>query len=220
MWNLKKRTGCRRSPTKHVDKMNEAVKLPQSVYDAIIAHAREGKPEEVCGIVRGEGLTATQAQRAQNMAEDRVIHYEVDTKTLLEFTRYEDEMVGVYHSHPESEAYPSATDAWIAEYPNKIYFICSLEHDDAPVVRAYRMTAHFWELDVPGLQESLAFYETRPNLFAYHQPDAEPPPALLALAERAAPPFYIVYYRHADGDLESRVVEIAEHPIRVMNDEG
>lgn len=200
--------------------MNQPVRLPRTAYDEIIAHARVGKPEEVCGIVRGVELKATTVKRAQNVAEDRVIHYEVDMQTLLEFARHEDEMVGVYHSHPESPAYPSATDAWIAEYPNKIYFICSLEHDDAPVLRAFRMTAHFVELDVPRLRKQLDFYETRPNLFAYYHPAAQPVPAALANAVPSlGAPFYVVYFRHDHDDFDSRVVTIEEHPIALVEDE-
>jgi len=194
--------------------MPEAVKVPQAIYDEIIAHARAGKPEEICGIVRGTDLVATTMRRAENIAEERIIHYEVDAQTLLEFARFEDEMVGVYHSHPESEAYPSATDAWIAEYPNKIYFICSLEFDDAPVIRVFRMTAHFLDPDIPALKTTLNFYETRPNLFAYYQPADKPMPAALAsVAAQVSAPFYVVFYSADPDDIESRVVEIAEHPI-------
>jgi proteasome lid subunit RPN8/RPN11 len=196
--------------------MAEAVKLPQAVYDDIIDHARAGHPEEICGIVRGNGLEATSSKRAENVAENRVIHYEVDSKTLLEFALHEDEMVGVYHSHPESPAYPSATDAWIAEYPNKIYFICSLEQFDAPVIRAFRMTTHYVDLDIPALREALSFYETRPNLFAYYQPDAEPPLALTDLAAEVGLPFYIVYYSEDGQEVDSRVVQVTEHPIEVV----
>ena len=32
-----------------------AVQMPAAVYKAIVVHAREGKPEEICGIVRGRG---------------------------------------------------------------------------------------------------------------------------------------------------------------------
>jgi proteasome lid subunit RPN8/RPN11 len=197
--------------------MNQPVKVPKAIYDDIIAHSRAGKPEEICGIVRGADLVATSSKRAENIAEDRIIHYEVDSQTLLEFALHEDEMVGVYHSHPESEAYPSATDAWIAEYPNKIYFICSLEFDDAPVVRAFRMTPYFPELNIPALQTALEFYETRPGLFAYYQPAGEAlPPALSNVGSEVSAPFYVVYYRQAEDDFDSRVVEIAEHPIEVV----
>lgn len=198
--------------------MNQTVKLPQSIYDEIIAHSREGKPEEVCGIIRGTDLVATSLKRSQNIAENRVIHYEVDSQTLLEFALHEDEMVGVYHSHPESPAYPSATDAWIAEYPNKIYFICSLEDDDAPVVRAFRMVAHFPKLDIPELRQALAFYETRPHLYAYFQSAHSPAPAALSnLAGQVGTPFYLVYYSEDNRDFDSRVVVIEEHRVEVVS---
>ena len=111
------------------------VQLPQAIADSIIAHAREGKPEEICGILRGRGSEAFELMRGQNMAEDKIDNYTVDPRTLLlqfEFEDAGDEMMGIYHSHPISVAYPSATDAWNAHYPDSIYFICSLEFDDEP----------------------------------------------------------------------------------------
>ena len=68
-------------------------------------------------------------------------NYEVDPQTLLrqfDFEEQGDEMMGIYHSHPVSVAYPSATDAWNAHYPECVYFICSLEHDTA---RSARLSA-------------------------------------------------------------------------------
>ena len=42
--------------------------LPQDIYDAIVAHAREGKPEEVCGLLRGREGQVTGIHRCQNVA--------------------------------------------------------------------------------------------------------------------------------------------------------
>jgi proteasome lid subunit RPN8/RPN11 len=194
--------------------MIESVKLPKAVYKAIIAHAREGKPEEICGLVRGVGLQAEEAIRATNVAQERIENYDIDLETLLFFATHEDEMVGIYHSHPVSAAYPSATDAWNAHYPDKIYFICSLEHDDAPVIRAFRMIAHFFELDIPMLQSAVDFYETRPGLFAHYQAAGLPTPSALdVLTVEANAPFYIVYFNE---DSEGRVVSLIEHPIDVI----
>ncbi len=194
------------------------VQLPQAIYDAIIAHARTGKPEEICGVVRGRGLSAEELFRGQNVATDRIDNYAVDEKTLLlqfKFEEQGDEMMGVYHSHPISVAYPSATDAWNAYYPDSIYFICSLEYDDAPVIRAFRMTPHFIDVDVAPLTAALAFYETRPQLFAYYQgAETAIPPVLAPLADQVPTPFYVVYY--ADGaELEARIVSLQEYPIEV-----
>ena len=35
-------------------------------------------------------------------------------------------MLGIYHSHPRTAAYPSPTDVEMAFYPEAIYFIISL----------------------------------------------------------------------------------------------
>lgn len=194
------------------------VQLPQHIYDTIIAHAREGKPEEICGVLRGRDLVAYEAFRGQNIASDRINNYEVDVQTLLlqfEFEKTGDEMMGIYHSHPISVAYPSATDAWNAHYPDSVYFICSLEYDNAPVLRAFRMIPHFLDLDLDALKTVLDFYETRPHLFAYyHRSDAAIPAVLVPVAQQAATPFYVVYY--ADGEeQEVRIVSLEEYAIEV-----
>ncbi|MDQ3103114.1 MAG: M67 family metallopeptidase, partial [Actinomycetota bacterium] len=49
-----------------------------------------------------------------------------------------EDLVGIYHSHTNSEAYPSQTDVNLADaWPDPLYLICSLEHADDPAVRAF-----------------------------------------------------------------------------------
>ncbi|NJN83526.1 MAG: M67 family metallopeptidase [Caldilineaceae bacterium] len=193
------------------------VYMPSSVRAAIIDHAREGKPEEICGIVRGRGLAAHEAIRGRNVASERIENYEVDPQTLLLQFKFEDagdEMMGIYHSHPVSVAYPSATDAWNAYYPDCIYFICSLEVDEEPVIRAFKMQAHFIELALDEMRRSLPFYETRPGLFAYYRQAGEATPTpLAAIDAQVSSPYYIVYFVHPDGEIESRAVSLQEFRI-------
>jgi proteasome lid subunit RPN8/RPN11 len=193
----------------------EAVHIPRAVYDDIVAHAREGKPEEICGVMRGRGTTVYEARRGRNVAAERIENYEVDPQTLLlQFTFEEqgDEMLGIYHSHPVSVAYPSATDAWNAHYPECIYFICSLEHDTAPVVRAFRMITHWIDVDGERLRQVLPFYETRPQLFAFFQPADQPvPEALASIAASVPAPFYVDFITDEPGQIDDhRVVSVAE----------
>ena len=202
------------------DPTAQPARITRAIAAAIVDQARAGKPEEICGVLRGRGLQAFEAIAVVNVAEDRINNYEVDPKALLlqfEFEEAGDEMMGIYHSHPISEAYPSATDAWNANYPDALYFICSLQHDDAPVLRAYRMTTHFLDLDLAALQGALDFYETRPGLFAYYQAADSPiPPALTDVAAAAPSPFYVVYYQQEAGqEAEARVVSIVEHPVQI-----
>lgn len=198
------------------------VQLPQHIYDEIIAHARAGKPEEICGVLRGRGLVAEELFRGRNIARDRIDNYEVDEQTLLLQFKFEntgDEMMGVYHSHPVSVAYPSATDAWNATYPDSIYLICSLEFDDAPVIRAFRMITHFLDVDVAAVKTALSFYETRPHLFAYYQsPESTVPSVLAEIAKETPMPFYVVYYEEGN-EVEARIVSLHEYPIAVRVNE-
>jgi proteasome lid subunit RPN8/RPN11 len=222
--------------------------MPAAVWEEIVAHAREGKPHEVCGIVRGKGLLAHSAVRGQNIAAEKVENYEVDAQTLLLQFAFEDagdEMVAIYHSHPVSVAYPSATDAWNAHYPECVYLICSLEHDEAPVLRAFRLTAQYEEIDVEALREALPFFETRPRLFAFYQPAGEALSgvqgsgvqgsgaeelgaeglgvegrgiaALAGLPQEG--PFYLDFLVDEQGAVVgSCLVTVAEHPIVLLGD--
>jgi proteasome lid subunit RPN8/RPN11 len=201
--------------------MLEPVLLPPTVHAAIITHARAGKPEEICGVVRGRGLAAYAAVAGRNTAAERIENYEVDPQTLLLQFAFEDagdEMMGIYHSHPVSVAWPSATDAWNAYYPECVYFICSLEHDDAPVIRAFRLTPHEIGMDVEHLREELNFYETRPRLFAYYQDAAAPLPDVLRDVAADVPvPFYIDFIIDEQGEIaDMRVVSVAEHPVQIV----
>lgn len=199
------------------------VYLASTVYEGIIAHARQGKPEEICGVLRGRAGRATQLYRARNLAEDRIDNYDVDPQTLLkqfEFEAAGDEMVAIYHSHPVSVAYPSATDAWNAHYPETYYLICSLELDDAPVLRAFRMEPHWPDADIDAARKAVPFDEVRRGLFGYFQgADAPVPEAMAGLLVAKEPPLYVVYDVDESGAVDDfRVVNVREFQVQVLED--
>ena len=120
----------------------ERLILPRAIHEEIIAHAREEYPEEVCGLISGKDNRATALYRARNIADDRTLNYTVDPHTLLkqiEFEERGERMVAIYHSHPVSPPYPSATDARQAFYPDAVYIICSLQDWDHPEMRGWRL---------------------------------------------------------------------------------
>ena len=198
-----------------------AVHLPRAIHDEIIAHAREGKPEEICGILRGRAGWAFRLYRARNLAQDRIDNYDVDPQTLLkqfEFEEAGDEMVGIYHSHPVSVAYPSATDAWNAHYPETYYLICSLEFDDAPVIRAFRMEPEWRDADFDALRKAAPFDEVRDRLFGYYQAaDAPVPETMADLLAGVEAPLYVVFDTDESGAVDDfRVVRVREFPVQIV----
>jgi proteasome lid subunit RPN8/RPN11 len=49
------------------------------------------------------------------------------------------DLVGIFHSHTFTEAYPSRTDVELAGYPDATYLILSLADLEAPELRAFRI---------------------------------------------------------------------------------
>jgi proteasome lid subunit RPN8/RPN11 len=117
------------------------MRIARELIDEIVAHARDDLPNECCGLIGGSDGAAASVHRARNAAATW-LRYEVHPSDQLRIMdRIEadgEEMVGIYHSHTKSEAYPSQTDINLAAaWPDPLYLICSLEDPEAPVVRAF-----------------------------------------------------------------------------------
>ncbi len=101
------------------------IEIKAAALDAMHAHAVEGFPEEVCGVLfeGPDGQVVRRMQNVQNAlhAADPVANprdartaYQFDTGELLEVSRQGDapgwRIVLFYHSHPQHGAYFSDTD--------------------------------------------------------------------------------------------------------------
>ncbi len=94
--------------------------LPQEAYDILDQHTRSCWPEEACALLIGERLgveeiSISRVALSENLAEDRKRYFEVDPRVRIalekELRGRPQELVGLYHSHPEGPAAPSKTDA-------------------------------------------------------------------------------------------------------------
>jgi len=119
------------------------IHLRRSFADEMIAHAHEGKPNEVCGVLAGKEGQITRLYRAVNAAERPLVTYEIEPHDQLRiFNAIDDaglEIIGIYHSHPSSPAFPSPTDRRLAFYPDAVYFIVSLTDARHPSLRGFRI---------------------------------------------------------------------------------
>jgi proteasome lid subunit RPN8/RPN11 len=118
--------------------------VAQNLLDEMIEHAREDAPNECCGLVGGTTAEAATVYRATN-AEASPFRYSIAPREQLDLMNEIDEagedLVGIYHSHTRTPAYPSQTDINLASgWPDAVYFIVSLEKADQPVVNAFRIT--------------------------------------------------------------------------------
>jgi proteasome lid subunit RPN8/RPN11 len=117
--------------------------LSEEMRQAIVDHARRDAPRECCGIIAGRNGLPVRLYSTRNIAEGNAL-YEIDPAELIELEFHtmpaaKTELVAIYHSHPVSPAYPSATDIALAFWPDAIYVICSLAAPEQPVVRGFRI---------------------------------------------------------------------------------
>lgn len=126
--------------------------LPREVARAIVEHTRDEDPHECCGIIGGRagelesvypvrnGVSAHHAGGLYEMVpEDQF-------RTFLEMDERGEELVAIYHSHPNIAPVPSMIDVEqaLTNWPDPVYLICSLGYDRQPPpqvteIRGWRM---------------------------------------------------------------------------------
>ncbi len=99
---------------------------------AIRAHAAAALPQEVCGLLLGEGARITAARPAANVHPAPHTHFEIDPQALIDAHRAAREqgapqVIGYYHSHPRGPAEPSATDRASAAGDGRVWAIVAGE---------------------------------------------------------------------------------------------
>jgi len=117
-------------------------------YRTIVAHCLDGLPDEACGMLAGPmtadgeptGVVSTVYPCRNADASGRT--YTVEPRDLLRAMRDAeargDDLMGVWHSHTHTDAYPSHTDVRQAVDPAWIYLLVSLRHGEL-AMRAYRI---------------------------------------------------------------------------------
>jgi [CysO sulfur-carrier protein]-S-L-cysteine hydrolase len=117
------------------------IRITDLVRREIELHALEARPAECCGLLSGIDSLITTLHRLRNTADRPETRYFASPEDLFAAMRRIREagevLLGIYHSHPRTRAYPSAADAEMAFYPEAFYFIMSLEPQSD--LRAFRI---------------------------------------------------------------------------------
>ena len=120
----------------------DAIQLREAVRAEILAHARAEAPGECCGLLVGRGSLVVECVPSPNV-DPNPNRYEIDARVHIATNRRlrgsDRSVVGAYHSHPHSPAWPSASDLAEAYYADFIWVIVSLAAPDAEAVKAFRL---------------------------------------------------------------------------------
>ncbi|MBE0478082.1 M67 family metallopeptidase, partial [Candidatus Aerophobetes bacterium] len=117
--------------------------LKKSHLDSIIEHCKKEHPFEACGLLVGNNTEVEEVFAMSNVKKSKT-EYLVEPKEqfkVFEKMRMEKKelLLGIYHSHPVTGAYPSSRDKSMAFYPQASYVIVSLQNFSRPEVSSFKI---------------------------------------------------------------------------------
>jgi proteasome lid subunit RPN8/RPN11 len=125
------------------------LRIPRSILDAVLAHARRDLPNEACGYLAGKVCGAGGAPLVEIAAHFPLTnvdaspeHFRFDPAEQFAAFRQAGglglQLAACYHSHPTTPVRPSAEDVRLAYDPGIHYVIVSLAAG-APEVKSFRI---------------------------------------------------------------------------------
>jgi len=118
------------------------MQLDRIFFDEMVEHGLAAFPNESCGLLAGkEGRPVKFFPMANRDASP--VTYRLDPREQLKVFDEMDEqgwdLLGIFHTHTHSEAYPSETDRGQAFYPEAEYLVMSLTDRANPVLRSFEI---------------------------------------------------------------------------------
>ena len=120
------------------------IKLSESDYEKILAHAESELPNEACGLIGGvfeDGVKVIKKVYLLTNTDQSNEHFSMDPREQLSAIK---DMranglvpLGNWHSHPESPSRPSDEDKRLAYDSKASYMILSLMDRENPVLNSF-----------------------------------------------------------------------------------
>ncbi len=115
--------------------------VPRDLRDRIVADAERTPSVEICGLLAGRDARCTAAYPVRNVSPQPATAFYMDPQEQINaMTAMEasgEEMLGIYHSHPRTEAWPSERDIAGATYPGVACVIISLKNSPGIELAAF-----------------------------------------------------------------------------------
>ncbi|MCY3410233.1 MAG: M67 family metallopeptidase [Candidatus Heimdallarchaeota archaeon] len=114
--------------------------ISSSCHDTILAHAISSYPEEGCGLLIGKANRIVRMRPMTNISPNKRKKYLLDPLELIavEDELTDEEIVGIYHSHPDHPSKPSETDLKMA-WPNLSYVIVSVYNMEIQDIQCWKI---------------------------------------------------------------------------------
>ena len=121
--------------------------IPRIIISKLFEHSLLEDPNECCGLLLGNDERVIEIRNLNNVHDNPMTRYEIDRNDLMKVQKYCDnnnmEILGVYHSHTHTQAYPSPTDIKVArlikDFFDAYYILISLIEKTRPIIRGYKI---------------------------------------------------------------------------------
>ena len=118
------------------------ISLNRKHVDDLIEYSKKEAPNEACGILAGKSGRVEKIYfmaNADNSGQTFLMDPKEQLRVMKETRTLGLEMVGIYHSHLETEAFPSSHDVKLAYYSDASYVIVSIKDKANPSVRSFKI---------------------------------------------------------------------------------
>ncbi|MGI9565728.1 MAG: Mov34/MPN/PAD-1 family protein [Nitrosopumilus sp.] len=122
--------------------------LSNLLRELLVEHAQKEKPNESCALLFGKNNVVSEIFLTKNI-EESPVNFTISNEQLLRAYRVAEgkkiEVIGIFHSHPNSDAYPSNTDKKFMHSNPVVWMIYSNTNDD---FRAYILDSEVTEIPI------------------------------------------------------------------------
>jgi len=126
----------------------QKIKLSQTDKKILAEFSENQKPNESCALLFGKNTTVMDLFLTENI-EKSPVNFTISNEQLIEGYRIaeekEMEVIGIFHSHPDSEAYPSNTDKKFMQSNPVVWIIYSGINKN---FRAYVLESEITEIPI------------------------------------------------------------------------
>ena len=128
----------------------QKIKLSETDKKILSEHSENQKPNESCAILFGKNDQVLDLFLTENI-EKSSVNFTISNEQLIEGYKIaeekEMEVIGIFHSHPDSDAYPSNTDKKFMQSNPVVWIIYSGINKN---FRAYLLETDIVEIPIEG----------------------------------------------------------------------
>ena len=121
----------------------EKIILPRHLVNCVLHQAQSSPEAEICGLISARQGEPQRCIPVPNASDQPQRLFAMDPRDQIEAMRdmreRDEELFGIYHSHPHSPAEPSEIDLEQADYPDALYIIVSLNTKGVLEMRGFRL---------------------------------------------------------------------------------